>query len=176
MDTLVSTTLPDLTLALTATNCCPLIDPSEWDGRTFAFDEKLFVKVKTRSFMHVPLNMEHVMKDIQDRLETANIRSDDLLILSDEHSSWHADHYLSVTREMPGFVTEAFSGLFMTKVFDGPYKDAARWQAELASYVRGQGETPLKTYLFYTACPRCAKVYHHNYVIGFAKISENTDF
>lgn len=97
-------------------------------------------------------------------------RGDDFLILSSEVSPWHADHFLAVTKAVPGLEMERISGRFMTKVFEGPFKDASKWQEQLVSYVAFDGETPLKTYFFYTTCPKCAKVYGKNYVVGFEQV------
>lgn len=67
---------------------------------------------------------------------------------------------------------QKMSGIFMTKVFEGPYKDAQKWYDRLVQYVENAGKKPLQMYFFYTTCPNCAKVYGKNYVVGFAKISD----
>lgn len=130
----------------------------------------MFAKATTHSFMHIPLNMDHVMKEAQEKIDLAHARSDDLLILSEEVSPWHADHYLAVTHDVPGLPMVKLSGRFMTKVFEGPYKNAGKWYEQLIEHVKSKGMTPQKTFFFYTVCPKCAKTYGKNYVIGFEQI------
>jgi hypothetical protein len=59
----------------------------------------------------------------------------------------------------------------MTKVFEGPFKDAGKWHSQLTNYVLSSGQKLKKSYFFYTVCPNCAKAYGKNYVVGFAKIA-----
>lgn len=35
-----------------------------------------------------------------------------------------------------------------------------------------KGETPLRSYHFYTTCPKCAQAYGVNYVVGFEQVAE----
>ena len=47
---------------------------------------------------------------------------------------------------------------------------AARgWVPELEGMVRAKGLTPKTIYFFYTTCPKCAKVYGKNYIVGLAR-------
>ena len=62
------------------------------------------------------------------------------------------------------------SGNYMTKVFEGPYKNAPQWEKEMQAYVRSKGKQPGKVYFFYTTCPKCAKAYGKNYVVGIAEV------
>lgn len=110
------------------------------------------------------------MSRAQAKIDEAGASVDDFIILSYEASPWHADHYFAVSKEVPGLESEWLSGMFMTKVFEGPYKDAQKWYKELTQYVKSKGKMPLKTYFFYTTCPKCSKAYGKNYVIGFQQV------
>jgi hypothetical protein len=61
------------------------------------------------------------------------------------------------------------SGDFVTKVFEGPYREVINWYGEMEDLVREHGGTPGDIYFFYTTCPRCAKAYGENYVVGVAE-------
>jgi effector-binding domain-containing protein len=162
--------VPAIDLSKSTTGCCALIDPTEWDEKTFEFKDKLFAKARTRSIFHVPLNMSSVMSKAQTKIDEADARVDDFIILSYETSPWHADHYFAVSKEVPGLETERFTGSYMTKVFEGPFKDAQKWYKELIEYAKSKGKKPLNTYFFYTTCPNCSKVYGKNYVVGFEQV------
>jgi hypothetical protein len=165
--------VPAIDLSKSTTGCCTLIDPKEWDEQMFTFDNKLFAKARTRSFLHIPLNMGSVMKKTQSKIDEIDAAADDWLILSHETSPWHADHYFAVKKDVPNLEMEKMSGKFMTKVFEGEYKEAQSWYKQLITYIKAAGKRPIDTYFFYTTCPNCAKKYGKNYVVGFGKISES---
>lgn len=162
--------IPFMDLTKSTTGCCALIKPAEWDSQTFEFKNKLFAKAQTRSLFHIPLNMTSVMHKTQDRIDAAGARAEEWIILSKEVSPWRAEHYFAVTRDVPGVEMDRLSGTYMTKVFEGPFKDAGTWYKQLLEYVTSKGKQPLQTYFFYTTCPNCAEAYGKNYVVGFAQV------
>lgn len=164
--------VPFMDISKSATGCCTLIDPKEWDGQAFIFDKKLFAKAVTRSLLHIPLNMSRVMRDTQVAIKEAGAETDEFLTLSCEVSPWHAEHYFAVSKEVSGLKMTKISGTFIAKVFEGPYKDVGKWHRQLHDYLKSLGKVPLKIYFFYTTCPKCAKTYGKNYVIGFGQIKQ----
>ena len=62
------------------------------------------------------------------------------------------------------------TGDFMTKVFEGPYKNAPKWEKEMETFVESKGKHVKKTYFFYTTCPKCAKVYGKNYMVAVTEL------
>ena len=62
------------------------------------------------------------------------------------------------------------SGNYLTRVFEGPYRDAPEWEKEMAAYVERRGKRAKKTYFFYTTCPKCAKAYGKNYVVAVTEV------
>lgn len=91
-------------------------------------------------------------------------------MLSDEASPWRSELYIDVSRPVPGAEMEALSGAFLTRVFDGPFKDAPRWAAETKAWAVARGRRVDKLYFGYTTCSAYAKAYGHNYVVMFAKV------
>jgi hypothetical protein len=162
--------LPKRNAQKAPTGCCPEFKPQEWDGRIFRFDNKLFMKVVTRSFLHIPLNMTSVMKRSMRLIETAGAGDDEYLMLSYDVSPWKCEHYISAAKETPGAEMVRLSGTYLAKVFEGPFKDAGKWYKQLIEYVKSRGAKLVKVYFSYTTCPSCAKVYGKNYVVGFAQI------
>jgi hypothetical protein len=91
-------------------------------------------------------------------------------MLSDENSLWGADAYIAVSKDVPDSEMARISGTFLTKVFEGPYKDAGKWAKAMTEYVKEKSRQMEKMYFFYTTCPRCAKVYGKNYTVLLAKV------
>jgi len=62
------------------------------------------------------------------------------------------------------------SGTFLSKVFEGPFKNAGKWVKQMKRYVKSQGKELKKMYFFYTTCPACARVYGKNYTVILAAV------
>lgn len=103
-------------------------------------------------------------------IEQAKAKAPYQLMLFDEKSLWGSDIYIDVAKDVPGAQMATLSGTFLTKVFEGPYKDAGKWAQAMRAYVAEKGKQIKKLYFSYTTCPRCAKVYGQNYVVLFAQI------
>jgi hypothetical protein len=107
-------------------------------------------------------------------IERASASSAPQPMLSDETSAWGADLYIPVTKPVPGAVMDTVCGTFLTKVFEGPFRDAGKWVAQMKAYVASKQRKLDRIYLGYTTCPRCAKAYGKNYVVLFARLKEPT--
>ena len=152
------------------TGCCPRFDSKLWDEKEVTWKGKLFLKDHVRSFFHIPLNFGKVMVRDMEKITEADALAPKPLMLSDEKSLWGSDIYIEVSKEVPGAEMEKISGTFLTKVFEGPYKNAGKWAKEMKTFVKSKGKEIKKLYFFYTTCPRCAKAYGKNYVVLVAQI------
>lgn len=152
------------------TGCCPRFDPGPWDDKQVVFQDKLFIKDRVRSFFHIPLNFGKVMVRNMERISEAKALPPEPLMLSDEDSLWGADVYIAVAREVPGAEMVRLSGTFLTKVFEGPYKNVRNWVQEMKAYVESKAKEIKKMYFFYTTCPKCAEFYGKNYIVILAEV------
>ena len=152
------------------TGCCSLIDASKWDEQEFVWDNKLFVKDHVTSFFHIPLNFGTVVGRVQNKIEAAEAYPSDPFWLSDEVSLWGSDFYSTVDREVPDAEMQTISGTFLSKVFEGSYKNMGSWTKEMTAYVEAKGKKVKKLYFYYTVCPKCAKEFGKNYVVILAKV------
>ncbi|KKS33668.1 MAG: hypothetical protein UU95_C0025G0009 [Parcubacteria group bacterium GW2011_GWC2_42_12] len=152
------------------TGCCEPFNPEPWQVKEITWQDKIFVKDQVASFFHIPLNMgKKIVKNLA-LIEKAGAKANYQLMFLDEKSLWGADIYIDVARDVPGAEMVKLSGTFLTKVFEGPYKDAGKRAREMAEYVRGKGREMKKLYFSYTTCPKCARVYGKNYVVLFAQV------
>lgn len=163
--------LPKYDMSDNPTNCCPRFNTEGWDEQELHFKDKLFVKAKTRSIFHIPINMGSVYPKTFAELEKANaIDYNDLIVLSYDPSPWTGEHYFSVNKNVSGQEMFHMTGDYLTKVFEGPYKNAPKWEKEMKALVEEKGKNIKKTYFFYTTCPKCAKFYGKNYVVAVSEI------
>src|SRR4030042_6051125 len=116
------------------TGCCKRFDPTLWQEKEVTWRDKLFLKDHVRSFFHIPININQVMTRDMKLIEEAKAFGSEQLMLSDEKSLWGSDIYISVSKEVPGAKMEKISGTFLTKVFEGPYKNIGSWIKEKKGY------------------------------------------
>ena len=153
-----------------STGCCEPFNPEPWQDKEITWQDKLFVRDHVTSFLHIPLNMgKKVVKNMA-LIEKANAKASQQLMLTDEKSLWGSDIYIDVTKKVPDANMATLSGKFLTKVFEGPYKNIRQWIGQMTDYVRERGKIMKKLYFFYTTCPKCAKYYGKNYVVLLAQI------
>ena len=152
------------------TGCCPRFNPEPWNEKEIIWHDKLFLKDQVKSFLHIPLNFGKVMVRNMGKIQAANALSEQPIMLSDEKSLWGADIYIALSKEVPGAKMGKISGTFLTKVFEGHYKNAGKWAKEMKSYVKSKGKELKKMYFFYTTCPKCAEFYGKNYTVILAMI------
>ena len=152
------------------TGCCPRFDPEPWDQKEVTLEDKMFVKDHVCCFLHIPLNFGKVMVKNMERIDKAGALASEPLMLSDDKSLWRSDIYIAVSKEMPGAETVKVPGTFLTKVFEGPYKNAGKWAKEMKAYVKSKDKEIKRLYFFYTTCPKCAKFYGKNYTVLLAQV------
>ncbi|MFZ3230985.1 MAG: hydrolase [Pseudobdellovibrio sp.] len=164
-------TLPTYNRTDNPTHCCPKFDPRGWDQQDLHFKNKLFLKAKTHSLFHIPIDMGGVYTKTMKSIEEEKAEDEkSFVVLSKEKSPWIAEHYFLVNKEIPGKEMVRLNGDYITKVFEGPYKDMPAWENELELLVQSKGKKLKDTYFFYSTCPKCAKAYGKNYVVGFAEV------
>lgn len=152
------------------TGCCPRFNPEAWEEKEITWNEKLFVKDKVRSLLHIPLNFGQVMVKNMEKIQEAGASAKDVIVLSGEESMWGSNIYIAVEKNFTGAEVIKISGTFLTKVFEGPYRDMGKWIRDMNSFVESKGKTAKKMFFYYTTCPKCAKVYGKNYVVILAEV------
>jgi hypothetical protein len=152
------------------TDCCSRFNPKPWDDVELVWHDKPFVKERVASLFHVPLNMAAKLRHANKLIEASDEWADGNILLCDELSPWRSDLYVEVTGTVPGAEMVELSGRFLTRVYDGPFRDAPHWVDDMKRHVSARGLSLLKLYFGYTTCPRCAKIYGHSYVVLFAQV------
>jgi len=152
------------------TGCCSRFEPEPWDEQEVTWDEKRFVKDRVRCFFHIPLNFGKVMVRNAEVIRSADATPPAAVVLCDENSLWGADVYIEASRDVPGARMATISGRFLTKVFEGPYKDVPKWYEQMRAFVESRGKEARRMYAYYTTCPKCAQAYGKNYVVIVAEV------
>ena len=150
--------------------CCPRFEPTRWDGKVIEWNGKKFIKDRVRTLFYIPMNFGQVMKRLDERVRKAGTSIDDGLALSDHTSKWNMDIYVAVDREVPGVENVTLSGKFLSKVYEGDFRETERWCKDFEAYAKAKGMKIGKLYMWYTTCPKCAKRYGKNYVALMANV------
>ncbi|MFA6027864.1 MAG: hydrolase [Patescibacteria group bacterium] len=152
------------------TECCPKFDPAPWDGKIIEWNNKKFIKDKVFTFLNIPMNFGAAMKRLSEKVEKANAKMPDYICLSDHTSKWNMDLYLAVDKEVPDAKNVTLSGKYLSKVYEGNFKDTGKWCEDFKGYAKGKGAEVKKWYMWYTTCPKCAKKYGKNYVVILGQV------
>lgn len=153
--------------------CCPEFDPASWNEREITWNDEKFIKDHVICFLHIPLNFGSKMVKNTAAMQAANAvpSESDFIVLSNDTSLWGMDIYLRTTKDVPFAKTTTISGTFLTKVFEGPYKNIPTWVKEMKRHVAGKGKEMKNLFFYYTTCPKCARKYGKNYVVLLAQIN-----
>jgi hypothetical protein len=149
------------------TNCCARFNPQGWDGAHLHFEHKPFVRATTHSIAHVPLDMGRVFTRVLGAIAAADAHDPhQMLVLSRDLSAFQGEHLFAVKKPVPGEEMTTMSGEFTTRVFEGPFSQLRHWHDSMTTDAAAQGAPAAAIWFFYTTCPKCAKVYGRNYVVG----------
>jgi len=92
-------------------------------------------------------------------------------VITDEVSPWRSEVYFAVDGEVPNAEIAKMSGRFLSRVFEGRYRDAPAWAREMKAWAREAGEVIDKMLFYYATCPKCAKRLGKNQVVLLARIA-----
>jgi hypothetical protein len=151
--------------------CCPRFNPKPWNGKLFRWKNKRFIKDRVLTFFFIPINFGSVIRKLNRKVEEAGAKIPDYLCLSDDTSRWNMDIYLAVDRKIPNAENVTLSGRFLSKVYEGPYKDTGKWCKDFEAHAKSRKLSIKKWYMWYTTCPKCAKKYGKNYVVIVSKVN-----
>ncbi|MFC1722865.1 hydrolase [Nanoarchaeota archaeon] len=152
------------------TGCCARFPIKKWDEKTVTWKNKLFVKDHITSAFHIPINFGKVVVRVFDKVDAVDAMPKDYIWFNEENSLWGSDYYVAVSKEVPDAENVKISGTFMTKVFEGGFREMENWTKEMEKYVESKGKKVKKIYYCYTTCPKCAKVFGKNYVMLLAQV------
>ncbi len=162
---------PPMDQSENTTGCCPRFHPEGWDNQQLHFRDKKFLRATTRSAMHIPWNMGQVFTRVQEHIEDMDaVKPEDEVVLSRDTSAWEAEHFFAVDKDVPEEEMTTLSGDFITRVFEGPYRRAKDFEHDMQIAAKAMGKEAKRVFFFYTTCPKCAKAYGENYMVGVAEV------
>lgn len=162
---------PTYDISDNTTGCCPRFKPEGWDNQHLHFENKKFLRATTRSAMHIPWNMNRVFTRVQEHIEDAGAAKPATeIVLSRDETPWQGEHFFAVEKDVPDEEMTTLSGDFITRVFEGPYRKAKDFNHDMEVAATAMGKTAKRVFFFYTTCPKCAKAYGENYMVGVAEI------
>jgi len=150
--------------------CCPKFNPALWDEKILEWDDKKFIKDKVFTLFYIPVNFGTVMQRLDEKVRRVGTTIQDGLGLSDHTSKWNMDVYLAVDKDVPEAENTTLSGKFLSKVYEGDFKETKKWSEDFENYAKGRNLKIKKWYMWYTTCPKCAKKYGKNYVVIIGRV------
>lgn len=153
--------------------CCPEFIPEPWNDKVLEWNNKRFIKERVFTLFFMPINFGKVMRRVDAQIRTAGGTIPDNLCLSDHTSKWNMDVYVAVDKEITGARNTTLSGKFLSKVYEGPFKETGTWCKDFEQDAQRRGVKIGKEYMWYTTCPTCAKKYGKNYVVIMAEVGKN---
>ncbi|MFN7596886.1 MAG: hydrolase [Cereibacter sp.] len=153
------------------TGCCPRFNAKGWGGQTLHFKDKPFVRATTHSVAHLPIDMGKVFSRVLANINAAHaVDPAHSIVMSRDLSAFSAEHLFAVNADVPGEERVTLSGEYVTKVFEGPFSQVRKWHDEMQDLAKEKGRTAKSVWFYYTTCPKCAKVYGKNPVVGLVEL------
>jgi effector-binding domain-containing protein len=118
----------------------------------------------------MPINFGSVIKKLMKKIKAAEAETPDYMGLSDHTSKWNMNIYVAVDKEIPNTENVTLSGKFLSKVYEGNFKETEKWCKDFLEYAKKKNLKTGKRYMWYTTCPKCAKKYGKNYVVIISKL------
>ena len=151
--------------------CCPRLEAGDWDKQRVEWRDKTFYKTKYRTLFHIPLNIGSVLTRAMKDVEGRGIGEDPELMLSLEDSLFSSTLLLSIAEAPQDLPVERVSGTFVTRLFEGSYRNVKRWCDEVRQSLRDEGHEAQRLLFWYVTCPRCAKKYGGAQTVIFAQVA-----
>lgn len=150
--------------------CCPQFKPEPWDDKIVDWNNKKFIKDKVFTIFYIPLNFDTAMNRLTNKADKANANTSTELCLSEHTSLWNTNVYFAVDKEIKDADNVALSGKYLSKVFEGDFKDTGKWYKDFEQFAKNKRMNLKKTYSWHTTCPKCAKKYEKNYIVLLGQI------
>ncbi len=152
------------------TGCCPPFNPAPWDRKIITWKNKLFLADHLFCMFFIPCGFGKLMARDMEKIASAHALAKTPILLYDGISFFGADVFIAVSKPVPNASMTRISGTFLSKVFEGDFKNSGNWAKEMEEYAKKQGKKMKQLYFFFTTCPSCAKYYGKNYVVLLGKI------
>ena len=150
--------------------CCKKFTPENWDNKFFEWKDKNFIEESVKTLFYMPVGYGKVMNNMFNLIDSVDGSNPDDLCLSDYSSGSKMRLLVATDGEIPGANNITMSGNFYSKVYEGKFSDTGKWLKNFSNFLKSKGLNPKNEYMWYTTCPKCAKVYGKNYVVIIAEI------
>jgi len=152
--------------------CCKDIDLSKWNFREVKWNRKPFYVVRYGTFLHIPIGIGKAMVSGMNIVAGKYHTPYPELWLSKETGLFSAKMLFAVKKANPGDPSiEKLSGTFVTRGFQGPYKNMGNYIRVFNEQVKQKyGRKPIELYFWYANCPKCAKKQGGPKIVIFGRV------
>ncbi len=148
---------------------CPRLDPAQWEGTRHAWKDRPFVVEPYRAIAHIPLGITGKLERIMPDLKARGLLADPVQVLFRNERFFGGELWIALSREEPGLATRRISGEFLSKYFEGQYRQAGQWYRQAAEACRAAGTEAAELLAWYATCPKCAEKLGHVQAVIFAR-------
>lgn len=147
---------------------CPKIDPKEWDGKEFDWENKTFYFLPINNFLHKPIDLEEKVRLLKKSVTASNYEFVDVRVILTE---WAAFKGRILTQIKNPEIYDANIHIFdmgkiYTSVYQGPQKGLKQAVADFQSQILLEKGIPAQnTFVWHAHCHICAKTKEHLSVI-----------
>lgn len=147
---------------------CPKIDPSQWEGKEFEWENKIFYFAPIYCFFHKRFNLEEKVRQLKKEIAEKGYAFTDFPPVMCEWESFKSRVLIEIKnpQQYDENIQTLDMGVVYSTVFEGPAKEFKRAVTEFASQIElNHGVPPQKTYVWYLHCKNCGKQRNNQAVI-----------
>jgi hypothetical protein len=119
----------------------------------------------------MPINFGSVVTRVMKKIEKAGAKAEHNMGLSDHASKWSMNFYVAVDRKVHDAENTTISGTFLSRVYEGNFNETGKWCKDFEAFAKSQSCQVRRWLMWYTTCPKCAKVYGKNYVVILGQVA-----
>lgn len=153
--------------------CCELMEKKDWEGKTFTWKDRLFVKKKYFSIFYMPLNIDGVLKKLMADLDAKKLMPKEHPIMLFRNEGFFGGEVLvAIKKNDPKYDVVSLSGKYYTKFYEGKsYGEVGKWYKDFSKAAKQNELEVTQMMTEYALCPGCQKKFGKMQAVLFGKLS-----
>ena len=149
---------------------CPILEARDWDRRFWDWKDKPFYAATYWSIMHIPLNLDAVVRKAVADIRERNLMSEPIITFTREETMFHSTILISIREGTDELPVETLTGRYYSRLFEGGYGDTGKHMGEMRADLGKQGLKPGELLLYHATCPVCVEERGAAQTVVFARV------